>query len=161
VARYVPWWVTAEFGFGDAAQDWIPRPIYEEMPSALQMLVRHRTCGVRDQLQPPKLQAVQAARDAYQLKLHAALTGGGERTNANLKAASVPVPPPAVRLDREQLRRAGVSSLQLTVLGDGGRMPRPSPHLPAACCAVQCWSHRACRRTGSGSHLTALQSSKV
>ena len=53
VARFAPWWLTAEMGWGDGAQEWVPRPIYDQMGPALQKLVRHRTCGVEDELQTP------------------------------------------------------------------------------------------------------------
>ena len=46
VARYAPWWLTAEMGWGDGAQEWVPRPIYDQMGPALQKLVRHRTCSI-------------------------------------------------------------------------------------------------------------------
>ena len=53
VARFAPWWLTAEMGWGDGAQEWVPRPIYDQMSPALQKLVRHRTCGIEDELQTP------------------------------------------------------------------------------------------------------------
>ena len=40
-------------GWGDGAQEWVPRPIYDQMGPALQKLVRHRTCGIEDELQTP------------------------------------------------------------------------------------------------------------
>ena len=53
VARFAPWWLTAEMGWGDGAQEWVPRPINDQMGPALQKLVRHRTCGIEDELQTP------------------------------------------------------------------------------------------------------------
>lgn len=94
VARYCPWWVTAEFGWGDGAQEWVPRPVFERMGPALQALVRHRTCGVPDALQPAKLAATSLAAAKSAADIAAAAPG------ANASEPAVVVPFPAVRFDR-------------------------------------------------------------
>ena len=93
VARFAPWWLTSEMGWGDGAQEWVPRPVYEQMGPALQKLVRHRTCGVKDELQ-----AAEKWHDPWGAEEPPAL-------DANVHI-HVEIKPPQVRFGREEARLA-------------------------------------------------------
>jgi hypothetical protein len=81
---YSPW----------ATQEWVPRPVYEEMGPALRKLVRHRTCGVEDELQ-----AAEDWRDPWGAE-------GPPALDANAHMIRVEIKPPQVRFGREEARLA-------------------------------------------------------
>ena len=108
VIRYAPWWLSAEFGWGDGAQEWLPEPIYSAMTHSLQPLVSHRACGVADQLQPLKLESIQMARQVREKDraVAAGLLDDSDGLSALNAGVTVTVPPADVRLNRAEQRRA-------------------------------------------------------